>query len=150
MEKDCFNPVRIAKLGALACAGRRRLVLVRECPLQSIPAGADDRHQIAALVRSTDYGPERTEDDSEYLLAVAFFGEKDEREHEPIPVATGIEVLRYLLESHALKQGDAAAGTSLTASIVSEILAGERESSVRQIESLAQFFKVVPSVFLDD
>jgi HTH-type transcriptional regulator / antitoxin HigA len=108
------------------------------------------RHAIAMLDRLSDLGPERTADETEYLLALAFFVEKYERAHETIPAATGVEMFRYLIETHDVKQGDVAAGTGLTDSTVSEILAGKRKLNVKHMEALARFFKVEPAVFLDD
>jgi HTH-type transcriptional regulator / antitoxin HigA len=58
-------------------------------------------------------------------------------------------MLRYLIETHQKTQRGVAAGTGPADSTISEILAGKRELSVKQIESLARFFKVKAAVFLD-
>lgn len=102
------------------------------------------------LDRLSDLGPARTEDQTEYLLALSMFVEKYERAHEPIPASTGVEMLGYLIETHGVKQGDVAAGTGLADSTISEILAGKRRMNVKHIEALARFFKVERAVFLDD
>ena len=102
------------------------------------------------LDRLSDRGLARTEDESEYLLALALFVERYERAHEPVPAATGVEMLAYLIETHGVKQGEVAAGTGLADSTISEILAGKRKMNVKHIEALAQFFKVEPAVFLDE
>jgi HTH-type transcriptional regulator/antitoxin HigA len=133
----------------VARAGESYLELVRECPLRIIHAEAEYRHAVAMLDRLSDLGPVRMEDETQYLLALALFVERYERAHEPIPVATGVEMLGYLIEAHGVKQGDVAAGTGLADSTVSEILTGKRKLNVKHIERLARFFKVEPAVFLD-
>jgi HTH-type transcriptional regulator / antitoxin HigA len=134
----------------VARAGESYLELVRECPLRIIRTEAQYRRAIAVLDRLSDLGPARTEDQTEYLLALALFVEKYERAHEPIPAATGVEMLDYLIGTHGVKQGDVASGTGLADSTVSEILAGKRKMNVKHIEALARYFKVEPAVFLDE
>jgi HTH-type transcriptional regulator/antitoxin HigA len=134
----------------VARASERCLELVRECPLRIIHSEVEYRRAITMLDRLSDLGPARTEDETEYLLALALFVEKYERAHEPVPAATGVEMLSYLIETHGVKQGDVAVGTGLTDSTVSEILSGKRKMNVKHIEALARFFKVEPAVFLDD
>lgn len=128
----------------------RYLDLVRECPLRIIHTEAEYRQAVTMLDRLSDIGPARTEDQTEYLLALSMFVEKYERAHEPIPASTGVEMLGYLIETHGVKQGDVAAGTGLSGSTISEILTGKRRMNVKHIEALARFFKVEPAVFLDE
>ncbi len=124
--------------------------LVRECPLRIIRSEPEYKHAVATLDRLSDRGFDRAPDETEYLLALALFVEKYEREHEPIPRASGCEVLRYLIETHGVSQRDVANGTGLRDSTISEILAGKRKLGVKHIEALARFFKVEPAVFLDE
>ncbi len=69
-----------------------------------------------------------------------------EEEHYPIPVSTGADVLRFLMEEHGLNQSDLPEVGSQ--GVVSEILNGKRELNVRQIRSLAKKFKVSTAVFI--
>ena len=69
-----------------------------------------------------------------------------EEEHYPIPDATGVEVLRFLMDEHGLTQSDLPEVGSQ--GVVSEILSGKRELNVRQIRSLAQKFGVSSAVFV--
>ncbi len=110
---------------------------------------AEYRQAVEMLDRLSDLAPARTEDQTEYLLALACFVEKYERAHEPVPTASGAEVLAYLIETHGARQGEVAAGTGLADSTISENLSGKRKMSIRHIEALARFFKVEPAVFLD-
>jgi HTH-type transcriptional regulator / antitoxin HigA len=93
------------------------------------------------LDRLSDRGNGRTSDETEYLLALAVFVEKYEEEHHAMPPASGVDMLRHLIETHQKTQSDVAAGTGLADSTVSDILAGKRKLTVKQIEALARFFK---------
>ena len=125
------------------------LELVRQCPLRLLHTEVEYRRAVAMLDRLSDLGPARSEDQTEYLLALAFFVEKYERAHVQVPTASGAAMLGYLIETHGVTQGEVAAGAGLVDSTISEILAGKRKLSVRHIGALARFFKVEPAVFLD-
>jgi HTH-type transcriptional regulator/antitoxin HigA len=105
---------------------------------------------IEMLNQLSDCGEDRTPDETEYLLALAVFVEKYEDEHDPIAAASGVEMLRALIESRQITPGDVAAEAGLAASTVSDLLAGKRKMSLEQIERLARFFEVKPSFFLDE
>lgn len=68
-----------------------------------------------------------------------------EEEHFVFPDSRGIDVLKYLMEEHDLKQADLVEIGSQ--GVVSEILSGKRRLNVRQIELLSQRFGVSPAVF---
>ncbi len=69
-----------------------------------------------------------------------------DREHRPMPKASGAEVLRFLLDQHRLKQSDLPeVGPQ---SVISEILNGKRQLNLRQIRVLSSRFKVSADVFL--
>ena len=70
-----------------------------------------------------------------------------DREHHGLPEASGIEVLRFLMEQHGLTQKDLPEVGSQ--GVVSEVLAGRRRLNVRQIQALAARFGVDPGVFID-
>ena len=69
-----------------------------------------------------------------------------EAEHYPLPAASGLEVLRYLMEEQGLTQSDLPEVGSQ--GVVSEILNGNRHLNVRQIRLLAQRFNVSSAVFV--
>jgi HTH-type transcriptional regulator/antitoxin HigA len=66
--------------------------------------------------------------------------------HHPLPEASGIDALKFLMEQHGLKQ------TALpevgSQGVVSEILTGKRELNVRQIRALSERFGVSPATFI--
>jgi len=64
----------------------------------------------------------------------------------PMPDATGVEVLKFLMDQHGLKQRDLPEIGSQ--GMVSEILAGKRRLNLRHIRALSQRFSVTPATFL--
>ena len=69
-----------------------------------------------------------------------------EEQHHFIPECSGVEVLRFLMEEHALTQSDLPEVGSQ--GVVSDILRGKRELNLRQIRALAKRFHVSPAVFI--
>ncbi len=63
-----------------------------------------------------------------------------DREHHSLREASGIEVLRFLMDEHGLAQKDPPEIGSQ--GVVSEVLAGRRRLNVRQIQALAARFGV--------
>jgi len=68
-------------------------------------------------------------------------------EHHGAPAASGVEVLRFLMEQHGLSQGDLPEIGSQ--GVVSEVLSGKRELNLRQIRALSERFGVAPAVFIE-
>lgn len=64
----------------------------------------------------------------------------------PMKSANGIDVLKYLMEEHNLKQTDLKEIGSQ--GVVSEILNGKRDLNLRQIRALAKRFSVAPGIFV--
>lgn len=124
--------------------------LICEIPLRIIQSEAEYERAIATLDRLSDLGNGRTADETEYMMALSVFVEKYEEEHHPIPVASGVDMIHYLIGTHQRTQRDVANGTGLAVSTVSEILAGKRKLGVKHIQALARFFHVNPAVFLDE
>lgn len=69
-----------------------------------------------------------------------------EEEHYPIPEASGVDILRFLMEEHELTQSDLPEIGSQ--GVVSEILNHKRELNVRQVRALAKRFNVSSAVFV--
>jgi len=69
-----------------------------------------------------------------------------DREHHHLPEASGVEVLRFLMEEHGLTQKDLPEIGSQ--GVVSEILVGRRRLNVRQIQALAARFGIDPGAFI--
>lgn len=69
-----------------------------------------------------------------------------DHEHRPMPVASGAEVLRYMMREHNLTQSDLP-GVGAQ-SVVSEVLSGKRQLNIRQIRWLAERFGVSVETFI--
>jgi HTH-type transcriptional regulator/antitoxin HigA len=80
------------------------------------------------------------------METVGILIEKYEEEHHPMPGASGVEALKYLMEEQGMKKVDLDEIGSQ--GVVSEILNGKRELNVRQIKILAEKFSVSPEVFI--
>ena len=63
-----------------------------------------------------------------------------------MPSCSGADMLRFLMDEHALTQSDLPEVGSQ--GVVSEILNAKRELNVRQIRALAKRFHVSPAVFV--
>jgi HTH-type transcriptional regulator/antitoxin HigA len=89
------------------------------------------------------------EDESNPLASLAaIMGgliEAYDHEHRPMPKASGVDVLRYLMREHGLTQSDLP-GVGAQ-SVVSEVLSGKRQLNLRQIRWLAERFSVKVDVF---
>ena len=75
--------------------------------------------------------------------------ERYEEEHFALPSASPVDVLRFLLEHHGLRQRDIAAEMG-SESIVSEVLSGKRKLTAGHIEALSRRFHVSPAVFFPE
>ena len=69
----------------------------------------------------------------------------EERRYQ-LPRAGPLDVLRFLMDEHGLKQKDLA-DVFGTASIVSEVLSGKRELNKDHIKRLSERFHVSPELF---
>lgn len=67
-------------------------------------------------------------------------------EHRPMPVASGVDVLRYMMREHGITQSDLP-GVGAQ-SVVSEVLSGNRQLNLRQIRWLAERFGVTVETFI--
>ena len=90
------------------------------------------------------------EDESSPLASLAtIMGgliEAYDHEHRPMPKASGVDVLRYMMREHGLSQSDLP-GVGAQ-SVVSEVLSGKRQLNLRQIRWLAERFGVSVETFI--
>ncbi len=91
--------------------------------------GDDERHALSGLLD----------------LVGELVGDYD-AEHFAIEASEPKEVLRYLIETRGLKQGDLA--EVVPQSNLSAILAGKRKISATLAGKLAKFFNISPAVFV--
>ena len=98
---------------------------------------------IDRLLDCNNLSPE----ESDYLNVLGTLVFEYEQTQEPIPDIYGVELLKVLITERQLRQKDLVP-IFKTESIVSEILNGKRQLTVRHIQELAQFFQLSPAVFL--
>ncbi len=84
---------------------------------------------------------------SEYAEALAILIEHYEDNHYPVKNATGVEIIKFLMEQNNLKQKDLV-GIIGGKSAVSEILSGKRQLNLNHIRKLAEKFNVKPATFV--
>jgi HTH-type transcriptional regulator/antitoxin HigA len=77
----------------------------------------------------------------------ALVGQYEDEHTAGLSAVRPIEVLKFLMEQHGLKQSDLRKEVG-TQGVVSEILSGTRKINARQAKSLAKRFGVSPVVFL--
>jgi HTH-type transcriptional regulator/antitoxin HigA len=128
-------------------ADDRYLELVRLVPLRPIRSDAELDRAITMIDALLDQA-ERNVDEEDYLDVLSDLVERYEDEHDPMPPASGSEMLRFLIESQGTTQARVAAQTRIAESTISEVLAGKRKLNRKHIEALARHFHVSPAVFL--
>jgi HTH-type transcriptional regulator / antitoxin HigA len=87
-----------------------------------------------------------TLEEEKYARVLLTLIEAYEEEHDPIPDASPVEVLRALMDANNLRQKDLASVFG-SESIVSEVLHKKRELNKSHIEKLSRRFHVSPAVF---
>lgn len=87
-----------------------------------------------------------TSEEEKYAEVLLTLIEAYEEEHDPVPDASPIEVLRVLMEANDLRQKDLAPIFG-SESIVSEVLHKKRALNKTHIEKLSKRFRVSPAVF---
>jgi HTH-type transcriptional regulator/antitoxin HigA len=107
-------------------------------------------HDHAQAVRILDQLLDEVGDDQRhplfgFLEVLGTLIESYESEHVEIQDASGVNVLKFLMEQHGVTQSDLKEVGSQ--GVVSEILRGDRELNRRQIEALSKRFGVSPAVF---
>ena len=105
----------------------RRMVMILEALLDA--SGGDENHPAMDLVD-----------------IVGDLIEDYEAARHPLPMTTGIQALKFLMEKHGLKQSDLHEIGSQ--GVVSEILAGKRDLNIRQVRALGERFGVTPATFV--
>ena len=93
--------------------------------------------------------PQLSRDESDYLNVLGTLVFEYEQKGEPILDIYGVELLKVLIAERQLRQKDLVP-VFKTESIVSDILNGKRQLTVRHIQELAQFFNLSPAVFLPE
>lgn len=69
-----------------------------------------------------------------------------EAEHHPLPEATGVQALEFLMAQHGLTAGDL--GEVGSEAVIAEVLSGKRDLNIYQLRVLSRRFGVSPATFI--
>jgi HTH-type transcriptional regulator / antitoxin HigA len=126
----------------------RYLELVQEFPLKAIHTQAQYERAMEVASRLAIRG-ERSlaAGERDYLEALMVLIEGYDLAQLPWKKASGVELVRHLMEEHQLNVSDLGkiVGSRTLASL---ILSGKREISKQAMHRLGEYFKVPPSVFM--
>ncbi len=126
------------------------LAMVRAFPLMSIQDDAQLKEALTTIDMMLGI-PKRSEAQEAYLDALTDLVETYETVHVTFPPRTGLDALRFLIESNDLRQEDLVPIFGAK-SIVSEVLNEKRarKLTLDHVKKLAAYFHVSPAVFIDD
>lgn len=118
-------------------------------PLLAIRNGREYDAAVAQLNDLVDEVGDNPKDPRyRFIDTLSVLIEAYDEEHHEIPDASGVELLKFLMEQHGLSQGDLPEVGSQ--GVVSEILRGKRELNVRQIEALSRRFHLPAGAFFPE
>jgi len=89
---------------------------------------------------------ELTPDEQDYLNVLGTLVYEYEERHKLIPDIHGVELLKVLIHEFGLRQKDLIS-IFKTEFLVSEVLSGQQNLTVNQIQQLAKFFHISPAAF---
>jgi len=116
-------------------------------PLGPLRTAADYNRAVTVLDEILDeIGQQETHPLADLAETLGLCIEAYEDAHVPFSDSPASEIVRALMEEHALKQSDLPEIGSQ--GVVSEILSGKQELNVRQITHLAARFGVSPALFM--
>jgi HTH-type transcriptional regulator/antitoxin HigA len=119
--------------------------MIRQGAPRLVSSEEELRRYTEELERLTDL-PSPDADEWAAIDLLTLLIEKYEQDRYPLPEADPIQVLRFLMEQHHLKQRDLAPEFG-TESIVSEVMNGKRKLNKDHIQKLSARFHVSPAVF---
>lgn len=121
------------------------LQLLQQFPPRTINNELELEATVAVIDGLIDL-PELSPEESDYLNVLGTLVFEYEQRTEPIADIYGVELLKVLITERQLRQKDLVP-IFKTESIVSDILNGKRQLTLRHIQELAQFFNLSPAVF---
>ena len=122
--------------------------LIREFPLREIRTKKDAETATEILDRLFS---DRYSDKGEaaYVFVLAKLVEDYENKYDPTPdAATGLDILRSLVEENSIKQNELAELLGIGQSAVSMILSGERPLTAEHARRLGKRFGLNPGTFI--
>jgi HTH-type transcriptional regulator/antitoxin HigA len=126
-------------------AAYRRL-LSRALPV--VPKTEEENERLLDQVNRLMSKPELTPEEGRLLELLAAAIERFEQEHYPIPGVSPVELLKFIMEEHGLRQRDLLEIFGRR-SVISEVLAGARSITKEQAAKLGHRFSLHPSAFIE-
>ncbi len=128
---------------------RRYLELIREFPLRPIRTKTEAAAATAILDRLFGQ-PDADPGQEDYLDVLSDLLDSYESENDADydAEATGIQVLRSLIEEHGMSQATLAGKLGVSAPTVSLILSSERPITAEHARNLGKIFSIDPGVFI--
>ena len=120
--------------------------LLQQFPPRTINSDEELEATVAVIDKLLD-SEQLSPEESDYLNVLGTLVFDYEQRTEPIADIYGVELLKVLITERQLRQKDLVP-IFKTESIVSDILNGKRQLTLRHIQELAQFFNLSPGVFL--
>jgi len=113
------------------------------------PIGNDEELAATqARIHSLLDGKPLSQDDRDYLKILGMLVYEYEESHEPMPTLAGTALLQALLDEAELQPDQITALFGSEANL-SAILNQQQDLTVKQIQTLAQFFHIKPELFLE-
>lgn len=125
--------------------------LILRYPIKKIKSEVENEHYLKIYEELSDLYIENPDNEclGDYLETLAIVIEEFEEKAYPIPKVSGVEVLKFLMSQHGLKQKDLT-DIFKTASILSEILNGKRNFTLEHIRKLSKRFNVGTDSFIKE
>jgi HTH-type transcriptional regulator/antitoxin HigA len=123
--------------------------LISKYPLKPIKSKEENDYFLGVYEKLSDVYIENPSFEyiGDYLEALSMFIEKFEDIAYPIPQSSGVDLLKFLMKQHELKQKDLV-DIFKTKSILSEILSGNRNFTIEHIKKLSERFNVSADCFI--
>ncbi len=121
------------------------LELIQAFPLASIRSEDDLEASQDVMDQLLAKGPLSSGEEM-YLDALSDLVTAYEDQHYPIEPASDAEMLRHFMEAKSVSQAELHRDTGIAKSTISEILAGRKSFSRKNIRTLADYFSVETSV----
>jgi HTH-type transcriptional regulator/antitoxin HigA len=110
-------------------------------PPRIIRTEAENEHYTAILYELDQRSESLTEAERDYAELLTLLIEDFESKHYELPKASPLEVLRFVMEQHNLRQRDLL-DVFGSPSVTSEVLSGKRNLSKEHIRKLADRFSI--------
>lgn len=120
--------------------------LLRRFPPKVIRTESENEAYTHVLYELDQRGKTLTRAEKELADLLTLLVEDFEERHYRLPSTNPLDVLRFLMDQHGLKQKDLV-DVFGTPSIVSEVLCGKRELNKDHIRRLSDRFHVSPELF---